>query len=245
MAFEKTGQGMQALLAAKQATKSPLAEHLNFKSAFKQAQLLMMSKQLEAEKERGFQKEQNRLSRESSENIALTGKGLQRGAEGGIEQIAALPQESGLNTKDLFSEFERTGREFGAIRDSYSRLEASGKEPTAAGDLALIFNFMKILDPGSVVRESEFANAAASGALGERFIAVGKKIASGQRLSNVVRADFLKRGKMLFNRKKKQFKQDEAGFRKLAAQNRIDPESFMRELGLAQEIDINSAFEDL
>jgi hypothetical protein len=36
---------------------------------------------------------------------------------------------------------------------------------TGAGDVALVFSFMKMLDPGSVVRESEFALAQNTGGL--------------------------------------------------------------------------------
>ena len=57
---------------------------------------------------------------------------------------------------------------------------------------------MKVLDPGSVVRESEFANAAASGAFGERVKGAMAQVISGKRLSDVVRADFLDRAGRLF-----------------------------------------------
>lgn len=87
------------------------------------------------------------------------------------------------------------------IRDSYNRVQASSQDPSGAGDLALIYNYMKMLDPGSVVRESEFATAAASGSLGERFKAAGEKILKGERLSNDMRADFVDRSNKLYQQK--------------------------------------------
>jgi len=87
------------------------------------------------------------------------------------------------------------------IRDSYKRVLVSAEEPSAAGDLSLIFNYMKMLDPGSVVRESEFANAAATGSLGQRFIATGQKLLEGERLSDVMRNDFLNRSNRLYDAK--------------------------------------------
>lgn len=45
------------------------------------------------------------------------------------------------------------------ISTAMRRLNKAGQIKSAAGDLALIFNFMKIQDPRSVVRESEFKNA--------------------------------------------------------------------------------------
>jgi len=50
-------------------------------------------------------------------------------------------------------------KDFRSVRSAYGRILASADKPSAAGDLALIFNYMKMLDPGSVVRESEFRTA--------------------------------------------------------------------------------------
>lgn len=122
-------------------------------------------------------------------------------------EIRALKQESGgiLTDEDkrkvatiYRKEFDALSKDFRTVRDSYGRVLASTKDPSAAGDLALIFNFMKMLDPGSVVRESEFANAAASGSLGQRWIATGRKLLAGERLSAQMRADFLDRSQRLF-----------------------------------------------
>ena len=49
---------------------------------------------------------------------------------------------------------------FKPVRASFLKVKQSAEKPSAAGDLALVFNYMKILDPGSVVRESEFRTAA-------------------------------------------------------------------------------------
>jgi len=102
----------------------------------------------------------------------------------------------------LRTEFNTLSKDFRAVRDSYSRVLASVETPSAAGDLALIFNYMKMLDPGSVVRESEFANAAASGSLGQRWIAAGRKLLAGERLSAEMRADFLDRSHKLYKSQK-------------------------------------------
>ena len=82
---------------------------------------------------------------------------------------------------------------------AYSRLrEAAAIDPNnplarGVGDLALVFNFMKLLDPGSVVRESEFRAAASAGALGEQFKNLFDKPLSGALFTPEVRADFVER----------------------------------------------------
>ena len=50
--------------------------------------------------------------------------------------------------------------DFRATRRAYGRIESAAKRKGPASSLAMVFNYMKMLDPGSVVRESEFQTAA-------------------------------------------------------------------------------------
>lgn len=111
-------------------------------------------------------------------------------------------QQKFSNTLAFRTKFLAESKEFKDVQNAYNRVKASVKNPSAAGDLSLIFNYMKMLDPNSVVRESEFATAAASGSLGERFIAAGNKLLSGERLSEVMRKDFTDRSNSLFDAQK-------------------------------------------
>lgn len=89
---------------------------------------------------------------------------------------------------------------FSEQRQAYGRVVASAQNPSPAGDMALIFNYMKILDPGSVVRESEFALAAQTGSYGERIKASVAQVANGEKLSDAMRADFVARSEALYRR---------------------------------------------
>ncbi len=89
-------------------------------------------------------------------------------------------------------------KDFSAQAQAYGRIIASADDPSPAGDLALVFNYMKLLDPGSVVRESEFALAAQSGSFGERIQAAVGRIESGEILAPEMRADFVGRSKSLY-----------------------------------------------
>jgi hypothetical protein len=125
--------------------------------------------------------------------------------------------------RDLRKEYLDITKPFRTVRDSFARVQASAKEPSAAGDLALIFNYMKMLDPASVVRESEFAQAAITGAWGERMKAAGQKILEGERLSGAMRGDFTKRAKMLMKRQKAQFDTSKSEYTRLAKSYKMDP----------------------
>ena len=87
---------------------------------------------------------------------------------------------------------------FEAQSAAMARLEAAATDPSAAGDMAMLYGYMKLLDPGSVVRETEFATAAASGSLPEQIQGYATKLLNGQRLTPEQRADFLNRAKMIY-----------------------------------------------
>jgi len=96
----------------------------------------------------------------------------------------------------LRDDFRSESKEFVKVRDAYGRILST--DASAAGDLALIFNYMKILDPGSVVREGEFATAQNSAGVPTRIRAQYNKIISGERLAPETRADFLQQAQNLY-----------------------------------------------
>lgn len=95
-------------------------------------------------------------------------------------------------------EFTGLSKDFVKIRDAYDRVQSAARSPSAAGDLALIFNYMKILDPGSVVREGEFATAQNAAGVPEQLRAQYNKVISGERLTDATRDDFVSQARGLF-----------------------------------------------
>jgi hypothetical protein len=106
-------------------------------------------------------------------------------------------QESGELRKE-FSAIPSV-RQFSEQANAFGRIEASASNPSAAGDLALIFNYMKVLDPGSTVREGEFANAQNAAGIPERIRAIYNNAMEGTRLTETQRSDFLSRAKNLYD----------------------------------------------
>jgi hypothetical protein len=103
---------------------------------------------------------------------------------------------------NLRQELVKNAGEFVKVRDAHSRIKSVTKNPSAAGDLALIFNFMKMLDPGSTVRETEFANAENAKGVDENVRSVWNKLKTGERLTPEQRADFLGQAENLFGAQK-------------------------------------------
>ncbi|KKK74681.1 hypothetical protein LCGC14_2881330, partial [marine sediment metagenome] len=86
---------------------------------------------------------------------------------------------------------------FITIRDSYDRTQAAAVDPSAAGDLALIFNYMKMLDPTSVVRESEFATAENAAGVPDKIRNMWNRALTGERIT-FNRQDFVDTSQRLF-----------------------------------------------
>lgn len=100
----------------------------------------------------------------------------------------------------LRDDYRTQSKDFFAARDGYERVLASAEDPSPAGDVALLYGYMKLLDPNSVVRETEFATAARTGSLPQQIQAAAQRVVNGQRLTGEQRADFLNRARTLFGR---------------------------------------------
>ena len=134
----------------------------------------------------------NRRMREAELGLKRMDLAFKR--RGGFEGVKDRAQtEAGLR-----KEFSSLSKDYRTARDAYARVQASASDPSAAGDLALVFNYMKVLDPLSVVREGEFATAQNASGVPERVRNVWNRALSGERLGPEQRADFVDRAGKLF-----------------------------------------------
>jgi GH24 family phage-related lysozyme (muramidase) len=123
----------------------------------------------------------------------------------------------------LQSDFTNQSKEFATVQTAKKRIDASVTDPSAAGDLSLIFNYMKILDPGSTVREGEFATAQNSAGIPDIIRARYNQLISGERLAAPQRADFLDRATKLYDAQEKQHFQIVDDFTQKAERYGINP----------------------
>lgn len=130
--------------------------------------------------------------------------GYKWGANGKLEPIPGGPADQsaagggsqGRKTEaQLRKEFDGLPevKTFKKARTSFQQMQAlAGKKaPTAQDDISLIFNFMKTLDPDSVVREGEFAQAQNAGGVPERIVNLYNQTLSGNRLNASQRKNIL------------------------------------------------------
>jgi len=99
------------------------------------------------------------------------------------------------NEKDLRSEFQAQVKPYVELGQAYQKIETAAKNPSPAGDIAMVYGFMKVLDPSSVVREGEFATAQNAGSVPDAVRNMYNKALSGQRLNENIRSDFLQQAR--------------------------------------------------
>lgn len=112
-----------------------------------------------------------------------------------------LDSDTGLPklVNDISDDLYKESSDFALQLASMGRIRQSATEPSAAGDMALIFNYMKLLDPNSVVREAEYATAENARSVPASIRNVWNRLMNGERLAEEQRGDFLNRAERLFS----------------------------------------------
>jgi hypothetical protein len=143
-----------------------------------------------------------------------------------IEKAEKLDEKTFERADKLRDEFNAmpTVKDFKEVRDKVADVKAivdTGIQGPA--DLAIVFAFMKALDPSSVVRESEYSSAAQSGGIfrgtWEKFNGAFQE---GQFLPEDVKQDFLTLVQSSLNTKRKSFEQDLGRYNDLAQKSGVD-----------------------
>jgi len=109
----------------------------------------------------------------------------QASADDGLTLQQKISEEARLR-----GEYTKRTEDLAAAERNFQIIQTSAADDSGAGDIALVTSFMKMLDPGSVVRETEFATAANAGGMLARLQAIATKVENGQFLSEEQRTDF-------------------------------------------------------
>jgi hypothetical protein len=113
-------------------------------------------------------------------------------------ELEALKATGGIDPEKKFAQEEKIRKEwqgrskmYGELQGTFSTLKASADSANGPGDIALITGFMKMLDPGSVVRETEFATARDTAGLFMQLQNRLQKAQNGQLLSPEQRKEYV------------------------------------------------------
>lgn len=125
-----------------------------------------------------------------------------------------LSPVQGQTALKLQDDYARDSKPYLTMREAFQRVKSA--RPDAAGDLSLIFAYMKILDPNSVVREQEFANAQNAAGVPDRIRNMYNKVMQGTRLAPEQRQQFIAQADALFEGAKQNQRQVRATYGKRA-----------------------------
>jgi len=154
----------------------------------------------------------------------------------GPEKPSPLTQKQFDNTNKLIANAKRDKRVDDFIKVSSSFDRVGSASPNAAGDLALVFSFMKMLDPGSVVREGEQALARNAAGVPERIRTTYNNILEGETLSPKQRDQFKGEARRVLDASRLQAQKAVDPIKTQASRFNIRPESIQEAVfGLPQE----------
>lgn len=109
------------------------------------------------------------------------------------------PEKKFDQEKKLRDEYAKKTANFTEGTRNYEVIKSSAADNSGAGDVALVTAFMKMLDPGSVVRETEFANARDTAGLLTQLKNAAQKVQTGQFLDSKQRQTFARLAKQYLN----------------------------------------------
>jgi hypothetical protein len=171
---------------------------------------------------------------EDREDNQAHAAGMQRGEQGFRKSLFDLEQNgAGLpefgDENGLRNQYLSQSKPFIDVRDAYGRIQkieeyarTNGK-PSPASDISLVFNFMKMNDPGSTVREGEYATAQnATGVPGQIRNAYNRAL-TGQGLNDEMRSDFVATARQLYDAQAESWGATFDQYQGLAQRYRMDP----------------------
>lgn len=126
-----------------------------------------------------------------------------------------------------------TTKDTQTITSAYSKMNTvASQKPSAAGDMSLVFSYMKMLDPGSTVREGEFANAQNAAGVPERVLNAYNKALKGEILNENQRADFLNQSKNLYDSQLEVQRSTDKQYEDLAKSRGLNPKNVLTQFGV-------------
>lgn len=143
-----------------------------------------------------------------------------------IPKQAAAPKDVRPKQEDDLSTFRERHpitKRTNEVAAQYNSLKSS--KDTAAGDLSFLYRYMKILDPGSTVREGEFATAEQARGVPESVIAKYNKVRSGQRLTRRQKAEYMDEASSAYNAQIVAQKDLDAGLEEKAKLRGLNPKA--------------------
>jgi hypothetical protein len=113
-------------------------------------------------------------------------------------------------------------KQFMDVKNMYNNILSSSKNKSAASDMSLIFSYMKLLDPGSGVKEGEYANAQDSAGIPARIVNLYNRALTGGRLNDQQRNEFVQEATNIYSNRSKILEGRYNFYKDIASKNNLD-----------------------
>jgi len=172
------------------------------------------------------------LTKQQTNKVIAENKKLGLESAKAVMELEALEKSGGLDPtkkfdfeKKLRDEFITRTKDYNEMGVTIDKIKSSAQSNTGPGDVALITGFMKMLDPGSVVRETEFATARDTAGLVERLQNNLNKARSGQFLQTTQRKEFVALAQQYYDAAKKKADKDKQALNTVVKNYKLTPEN--------------------
>ena len=143
-----------------------------------------------------------------------------------ISELRAVVNDQYSIANTLRDDFESQNKTYFQYESSLDKVLSARND--GPGDLSLIFAYMKMLDPGSVVREGEFANAEKAGGVSEQVRTLYNKVVDGERLSPDQRARFRNQALDIFKPEREKYLASRERFQTLSQNAELNANLVLR-----------------
>jgi hypothetical protein len=201
------------------ATGSPIAQTVSFRQLHQQGLVPYAFKKMEAADQHRGKLEEITTKSTEDRKTELAKADRERGTKQGALATELRKERSGLGISKSTQE----------LATAYGKMTKS--DATPAGDMSLIFGYMKMLDPGSTVREGEYATAQNAAGIPVQIANLYNKAKDGVKLAPEQRADFLKQAGGIYQAQLERQRSVDDSFRKLAAGAGVPEDQVLLDFG--------------
>lgn len=221
-----TGQHMASMVPLEQAVKRIPTDPQGFENWRQQNAMGMEQFMEHGLKEKDFdQKARNDLiGPDGQVNRPLLNAKQQVAAAGKTTVSVNTGQKGFDNTLKLRGDFrsEPVYKAHQEMQSAHAQIKQALKQASPAGDLAGATKIMKLLDPGSVVRESELGMAMAASGLLDRVTSYATNILQGTKLTPNQRQDFQRLADALYSESVNQYNTKRGEYEGIATRNGLN-----------------------
>lgn len=137
------------------------------------------------------------------------------------------------NESKIRDDYTKASTSFKVVSENIGVIQSlANRPPSPAGDISLIFAYMKLVDPGSTVKEQEAATAANAAGVPDRLRTMYNNVLRGEKLAPAQRGDFIRTSGDIYQGWLDKQQQLDEDFDGIATRSRVNPQNVRLRYGV-------------